>query len=179
MYMGMDMWPETFEQIFIPHISWRLHKKFGFNRPSGLWAKQDWKCWIWVTLDEVQWMTFEIHNGSCTHLVDWIYQLWYHRLNSFWKIHYFTLFPYKSIRDQIWPWRKIGQGQLSVIIWTNLEVLEYPMPQTNFQGHWPFSSREEDFLRFLQYWSCAIDHLNKLAFPYSMEAPHEIWLQSA
>ena len=81
-YMGMVMWPGTFEQIFIPHISWRLHMKFGFNRPSGFWAKQDWKCWVWVTLDEVQWMTltFEIHNGSCIHLADWIYQLWYHRL---------------------------------------------------------------------------------------------------
>ena len=69
--------------------------------------------------------------------------------NSFWKIHYFTFFPYKSIRDQIWPCRKIGQGQLRVIIWTNLEVLEYPMLHTNFQGHWPIGSREEDFLSFL------------------------------
>ena len=82
MYKGMVMWPGTSEQIFIPHISWKLHMKFDFNRPSSFWAKQDWKCWIWVTLDEVQWMTlaFDIHNGSCTHLVDWIYQLWCHRL---------------------------------------------------------------------------------------------------
>ena len=81
-YMGMVMWPGTFEQIFIPHISWRLYMKFGFKRPSGFWAKEDWKCWSWVTLDEVQWMTliFDIHNGSCTHLVDWMYSLWYHRL---------------------------------------------------------------------------------------------------
>ena len=34
-YMFMVMWPGTFEQIFIPHISWRLHMKFGFNQPSG------------------------------------------------------------------------------------------------------------------------------------------------
>ena len=39
-YMGMVMWPGTFEQIFIPHISWRLHMKFGFNWPSGFWAKK-------------------------------------------------------------------------------------------------------------------------------------------
>ena len=71
--------------------------------------------------------------------------------NSFWKIYYFTFFPYKSVRDQIWPCHKIGQGQLRVIIWTNLEVLEYPMLHTNFQGHWPFGSREEDFLIFLLY----------------------------
>ena len=45
--------------------------------------------------------------------------------NSFWKIHRFTFFPYKSIRDQIWFCRKIGQDQLSVIIWTNLKELEH------------------------------------------------------
>ena len=38
----------------------------------GFWAKEVWKCWIWVTLDEDQWMTmtFDIHKGSYTHLVD-------------------------------------------------------------------------------------------------------------
>ena len=71
--------------------------------------------------------------------------------NSLWKIHCFTFFPYKSIRDQIWPCRKIGQGQLRVIIWTNLVVLEHPMLHTNFQGHRPFGSRDEDFLRFLPH----------------------------
>ena len=81
-YMGMLMWPGTFEQIFIPHIPWRLVMKVGFNRPSGFWAKEVWKCWIHVTLDKGQWMTltFDIHKGSCTHLVEWIYQRWYHRL---------------------------------------------------------------------------------------------------
>ena len=36
------------------------------------------KCWIWVTLDKAQWMTltFDIHKGSCNHLVDCIYQLY-------------------------------------------------------------------------------------------------------
>ena len=29
------------------------------------------------------------------------------------------------------------------------------------------------------YWSCDLDHLNILSFPHHMEAPHEIWLQSA
>ena len=38
-----------------------------------------------------------------------------------------------------------------VIIWTSLVVPEYPMLHTNFQGHRPFGSREEDFLRFLPY----------------------------
>ena len=69
--------------------------------------------------------------------------------SSFWKI------PYKSIRDQIWPCRKIGQGQPTVIIWTNLVVLVHPMLHTKFLGHRPFGSGEEDFLRFLPYMGMA------------------------
>ena len=70
--------------------------------------------------------------------------------NSFWKIYCFTFFPYKSIQDQIWRCRKIGQPR--VIIWTNLVELEYPMLHTNFQGHQPFVSRKEYFfLIFLPY----------------------------
>ena len=75
--------------------------------------------------------------------------------NSFWKIHYVTFFPYKSIRDQIWPCRKIGHGQPRVIIWANLVVLEHPMIHTKFQGQQPLGSREEDFLRFLPYMGVA------------------------
>ena len=68
--------------------------------------------------------------------------------NSFWKIHCFSFFPYKSIRDQIWPCHKIGQDQPRVIIWINLVVLEHPMLHNKFQGHQPLGSGEEDFLRF-------------------------------
>ena len=75
--------------------------------------------------------------------------------NSFWKIHCLIFFPYKSIRDQIWPCRKICQGQSRVIIWTNLVVLEHPMLHTMLQGHRPFVSGEEDFLRFLPYMGMA------------------------
>ena len=78
-------------------------------------------------------LTFDIHIDSWTQLtaptnfdiIDY---------NSFWKIHCITFFPYKSIRDQIWPSRKIGQGQPRVIISTNLVVLEDPMLHTKFQG---------------------------------------------
>ena len=55
------------------------------------------------------------------------------------------IFPYKSIRKQIWPCRKKGQGQPNVIIWTNYELPEYPMMRTKFQGNQPFGSGEEDF----------------------------------
>ena len=76
--------------------------------------------------------------------------------NSFWKIHCFTFFPYKSIRDRIWPCRKIGHGQPRVIIWANLVVLEHQLLHTKIQGNQPFDSREEDFFfRFLPYMGMA------------------------
>ena len=74
--------------------------------------------------------------------------------NSFWKIHYMTFFPYKSIRDKVWPCRKIGHGQPKVISWTNFVVLEYPMLPANFQGLRLFGSRE-DCLRVFPYMGMA------------------------
>ena len=108
---------------FISPIPLRLHMKFGFNRSSCFSGKEIWKCWIWMTLDQGQWMilTFDIHIGPCTHLVNCIYQLWHQRLQQFLKYPLFYLFPpYKSIRDQIWHCRKTNKGQPRVIIWTNL-----------------------------------------------------------
>ena len=92
-------------------------------------------------------LTFDIHIGLCTHLLTASTNFDID-CNSFWNIHCFTLFPHKSIRDQIWPCCKIDQGQPRIIIWTNLVVLEHPMLHTNFQGRRPIGSRE-DFLRFL------------------------------
>ena len=68
----------------------------------------------------------------------------------------FHFFPYKSLCDQIWPWRKMGQGQPRVIIWTTLVVLPYTMLHTKFQGHGSTGSGEEDFLRFLPYMGMAV-----------------------
>ena len=90
-------------------------------------------------------LTFGTHTASGTHLDYCIWQLLHHSYNNFCKIHCLNLFPYKSIREQIWPCRKIGQGQPRVIIWIILVALEYPMLHTNFQGHRPFGSREEEF----------------------------------
>ena len=78
-----------------------------------------------------------------------------HRRQQCLKNPLFSFFPYKSIRDQLWPCRKIGQGQPRVIIWANLVVLKHPMMHTKIQGHWPFGSREEDFFRFLPYMAMA------------------------
>ena len=102
--------------------------------------------------------------------------------NSFWKINCFTFFPYKSIRDQIWPCRKIGQGQPRVIVWTNLVVLEHPMLHTKFQGHRPFDSGEADVLRFLPYMGMAAilvmwhGPFEQIFVPHPMEALYEIWV---
>ena len=136
-------------------------------------------------LEQGQWMTltFGTHTASCTHVVDCSVNFYIIAYNSFWKIHCFTFFPYKSTRDQIWPCHKIGHSQSSVIIWTNLVALENPMLHTNFQVHQPFGSREEDFLSFYHlwawrpYWSCDLNHLYKLSF-LNPTVPHEIWLLS-
>ena len=66
-------------------------------------------------------------------------------------ICWISFHPCRSIRKQIWPCHKNGQGQPSVIIWINLVVLEYAMLYTKFQGHQPLGSEERDFWRFLPY----------------------------
>ena len=53
-----------------------------------------------------------------------------------------SFYPCRSIRKQIWPCHKNGQGRPSVIIWTNLVVLEYTMLYTKFQGHRPLGSKK-------------------------------------
>ena len=79
---------------------------------------------IWVTFDQGQRMAFifDTHSTSITRLVEFFKQLGDLRLQKF-KKKIFYFFPYKSLCDQIWPWRKIGQGQPGVIIWTTLVVL--------------------------------------------------------
>ena len=100
--------------------------------------------------------------------------------NSFWIIHCFTFFPYKSIRDRIWPCSKIGQGQPRVIIWTNLVVLEYSVSRSSaswFQRRW--------FLRLLPYMGMAAildmwpGPFEQTFVPHPIEIPYEIWHQSA
>ena len=46
------------------------------------------------------------------------------------------VFPYKSIRKQIWPCCKKGQSQPKVIIWTNFVGTKSPVLHTKPQGHW-------------------------------------------
>ena len=99
-------------------------------------------------------------------------------------ISYTTTVSEKSIilqkqKGPNWHYRKIGQGQSRVIIWTNLVVLEYPMLHTNFQGHRLFGSREEDYLTRYGRGYVTWTIWTNFPFPHPMKAPHEIWLQSA
>ena len=75
---------------------------------------------------------------------------WHHLGNPDLKWLSNSFSPYKSMRDQIWPCCKIGR-QPRVIIWTNYES---PMLHTKPQGHWPFGSEEEDFLRVFTMYGC-------------------------
>ena len=57
------------------------------------------------------------------------------------------------------------------------------MLHTKPQGHWPFGSGEEDFLKGFYHiwawrppWSRDPDPANKLSFPHPVVAPYEIWL---
>ena len=100
-----------------------------------------------------------------------MYELWHHRLQYFLKYPLFYLFPYKSIRDQIWYCRKIVQGQPRVIIWTNLVVFEHPMLTTKFKVIYLLVPEKKIFFRFLPYMGMATilvmwpDRLHKLSPP--------------
>ena len=100
------------------------------------------------------------------------------------KINNFHFFPIKSLCHQIWPWRKMCQGKLRVIIWTTLVVLALTMLHTKFQGHWSIGSGEEDFLRFLPYMGMAAmlvmwPNSYKFSFLFSPKLSYEFWLQIA
>ena len=52
------------------------------------------------------------------------------------------------------------------------------MLHAKFQDHRTSGSGEKDFYYIWAWWpswSCDLDHLNKLSFPLTKEAPNEIW----
>ena len=73
------------------------------------------------------------------------------------------------INDEIWPWPKIVQGQLRIIIWTNYDGLDSSVINTKFLRNRPIGSRRDDFLGVLCHiwswrssWSCDLDPANKV-----------------
>ena len=93
----------------------------------------------------------------------------------FWKLHCFNFFPYKGIMDQIWSCRKIGQGQLRVIIWTNLVVFEYPKLLTKFQGHRHICFQRRRMFHVFTIYGRTIWTNFRSPIPLR----YKIWLQSA
>ena len=89
-----------------------------------------------------------------------------------------TLFsPFmEGIGDPSWPCCKIGQDQPRVIIYISFLELESLMLHAKFQDHRTSGSGEEDFYYIWWLsWSCDLDHLYRLSFPLTKEAPNEIW----
>ena len=80
------MWPKPLELTSIPPTH---------EAPIEIWLqwalpllrKRSSKILNLSDLDQSQWMTltFGTHKASCTHPVDFTYQLWYHRLQKFLK----------------------------------------------------------------------------------------------
>ena len=137
---------------------------------------------ILVTFGQGHWITlaFGIHRGA--------WSTFFHITedNCFGKIHCFTFLSSKSPWVQIWPRRKIGQGQPKVTIWTNLVILSHLILHTKFQGNQPSGSEEEWFFKvFTIYGHCGhlgqwdLDHLNKFSIYHCQDAVYEIWLKLA
>ena len=138
--------------------------KFGFNRESGFRGEDVWKSWQQMDgLTEWPWplvttylhlvIQLTIYSKYCT--LD---------LNSFWKSHCLSIFPYKSLTYQSWQCHKLGQGQRMVIICITNDGPKRPMLRSKFQGHRPSGSEEEDFWKIFYHiwawwpsWSSDID----------------------
>ena len=105
---------------------------------------------------------------------------------SFLKINCFQFFLLKSLSYQIWPCRKLGQGQPRVIIWTNYDGLESPMLHTKFCGNRVHRFLRRRFLKGFYHiwawqpsWSCDQHHVIKFSFPCTWKLTYKIWLKIA
>ena len=109
---------------------------------------------IWTKVNEWPWplvliklhVLIQLTASTTFYIIDY---------NYFWKIHCFNFFPYKSIGNQIWHCRKIGQDQPRGIIWNKLgstRVLDAAFQVSSSSAFW---FREEDFGSFLAYMGMA------------------------
>ena len=70
------------------------------------------------------------------YLGDCVYQLWMPLATiASYKSSFSFFFPNKSLNDQIWLCRKVGQSQPRVTFWVNLVQLEYSLMSLNVIGH--------------------------------------------
>ena len=82
-----------------------------------------------------------ISSLSCLHLTTFRSQA--SRISKNTAFNFF----YRKACYQIWPCRKLGQGQPRIIIWTNCDGPESKMLHTKFPGNRSTGSGEEDFWR--------------------------------
>ena len=160
--------------------------KFEFKWQSGFWGNYVLMCWWDSKMSNLGW---EVKGQLWPLKLIYSHCLIWFNISSenndwpqqFSKNEIFKKVPFKCIRKQIWPWRWVGQGQLSFIIWTNLLVLTSPMLHTKSQGHRPSRSGEDFYMIFTIY-GCGghLSHVNKIFcinFGYHKESSHEIWVQ--
>ena len=116
---------------------WAKHKiKFGSKWPNHFWEKPVliFKCkWPWAKVKKWPWPSILTY----LHYLNWFQVT---GCKSSEKSTVFTFY-------QIWPCRKIGPGQPTVIIWINYDGQESPMQHTKFRGNQSTGSREKDFWR--------------------------------
>ena len=103
--------------------------------------------------------------------------------NSIQKINFSKKkIPCKCIRKRIRPWRYVGQGQLRIILWTNLVGPTSPMLHTNPRSpaFWFWRRFLKGFYHIWAWqpsWSCDQNILYKFWLTYHKESLHEIWVQ--
>ena len=124
---GNDLKPE--DQWSCKTLTWYLNQeqnKIWFKMAQSFLRKASFNFQMLMTLGQGQEMTltFNTQISSLSRLVS----------------------GHKYVTE-IWPCRKIGQGQPRVIIWTNYDGQESSMLHTKFCGNQSTSSGEEDFWR--------------------------------
>ena len=75
-----------------------------------------------------------------------------------------------TVRDQILPCLKIGEGQPRVIIYLNVVEFDSPKQYTKLQDHRTFGSGE-DLLNVLTFWS--LDH-SQYFYTFMSPLPKEL-----
>ena len=98
-YIGLEailvMWPETFEQMFIPKIRWRVHMKFSFNS-LVLFEEEKFENveseWSWTKVNELP-RPYVVINR---HIIIYLTNVHLTSLNSFSEIYNLSIFIFKS-----------------------------------------------------------------------------------
>ena len=79
-----------------------------------------------------------------------------------------------------WPW-PLGHHLKKKLWWTHVPYATYLVSRqlALWFLRWRFLKGFYHIWSWWPSWTCDLDHLNKLSSPHPMEAPHEIWFQSA